>query len=120
MLPCMNCRTGDVPAYMCCFSVAPFFLRRPRDVQAPVTTDIELECEAGGHPTPRIEWCKNGDIINPSDYFKLVDGHNLQILGSMVADEGMYQCFAQNDVGNIQSSSQVIITQPGSVTVVPV
>lgn len=39
--------------------------------------------------------------------------HNLQVLGLVKSDEGFYQCLAENDAGNIQASSQLIILEPG-------
>lgn len=40
--------------------------------------------------------------------------HNLQVLGLVKSDEGFYQCLAENDAGNIQSSAQLIILNHGT------
>lgn len=40
--------------------------------------------------------------------------HNLQVLGLVKSDEGFYQCLAENDAGNIQSSAQLIILDHGT------
>ena len=34
--------------------------------------DIVFECEVTGKPTPAVKWVKNGDMVIPSDYFKIV------------------------------------------------
>jgi hypothetical protein len=39
--------------------------------------------------------------------------HNLQVLGLVKSDEGFYQCLAENDAGNMQSSAQLIILEHG-------
>uniref|UniRef100_A0A663MC78 Neogenin 1 n=1 Tax=Athene cunicularia TaxID=194338 RepID=A0A663MC78_ATHCN len=74
--------------------------------------DIVFECEVTGKPTPTVKWVKNGDMVIPSDYFKIVKEHNLQVLGLVKSDEGFYQCIAENDVGNAQAGAQPGIPGP--------
>jgi hypothetical protein len=78
-----------------------------------INSDVEFECEVDGIPKPRITWLHNGDVITPTNYFQIIDGHNLKILGVVATDAGMYQCFAENKVANIESSAQMVIAQPG-------
>ena len=80
---------------------------------AQIHTSVEFECDIYGQPKPNIRWLKDGDQIIPSDYFQMVDGQNLRILGLVNSDHGMYQCMAENSVGNVQASAQLIILQPG-------
>ncbi|XP_031704421.1 neogenin 1a isoform X4 [Anarrhichthys ocellatus] len=89
--------------------VPPQFVKRPDNVYAYESMDIVFECEVSGSPAPTVKWVKNGDAVIPSDYFKIVKEHNLQVLGLVKSDEGFYQCLAENDAGNIQSSAQLII-----------
>ncbi|NXP29810.1 NEO1 protein, partial [Scytalopus superciliaris] len=89
--------------------VAPEFLKRPANIYAHESMDIVFECEVTGKPTPTVKWVKNGDMVIPSDYFKIVKEHNLQVLGLVKSDEGFYQCIAENDVGNAQAGAQLII-----------
>ncbi|XP_063170429.1 neogenin isoform X2 [Candoia aspera] len=89
--------------------VPPMFLKQPANIYAHESMDIVFECEVSGKPTPTVKWVKNGDVVIPSDYFKIVNEHNLQVLGLVKSDEGFYQCIAENDVGNIQSGAQLII-----------
>lgn len=42
---------------------------------------------------------------------------NLQVQGLVKTDEGYYQCLAENEVGNIQASAQLVILDPGTVSV---
>ncbi|XP_058850969.1 neogenin-like isoform X8 [Acipenser ruthenus] len=89
----------------------PQFLKRPSDIYAYESMDIVFECEVTGTPAPTVKWVKNGDAVIPSDYFKIIKEHNLQVLGLVKSDEGFYQCVAENDVGNIQASAQLIILE---------
>uniref|UniRef100_A0A8C7XMY8 DCC netrin 1 receptor n=1 Tax=Oryzias sinensis TaxID=183150 RepID=A0A8C7XMY8_9TELE len=58
----------------------------------------ELECAVTG---------------NPLDYFQIVDGSNLQILGLVKSDEGFYQCVAENSAGSSQAMAQLLLRDPG-------
>ncbi|XP_063099504.1 neogenin isoform X12 [Cavia porcellus] len=89
----------------------PEFLKQPANIYAQESMDIIFECEVTGKPTPTVKWVKNGDMVIPSDYFKIVKEHNLQVLGLVKSDEGFYQCIAENDVGNAQAGAQLIILE---------
>ncbi|KAM9422676.1 neogenin 1a isoform 31-T31 [Salvelinus alpinus] len=94
--------------------VPPEFLKRPANIYAHESMDIMFQCEVTGSPAPTVKWVKNGDAVIPSDYFKIINEHNLQVLGLVKSDEGFYQCLAENDAGNMQSSAQLIILEHGS------
>ncbi|XP_007478277.2 neogenin isoform X1 [Monodelphis domestica] len=89
--------------------VSPEFLKQPANIYAHESMDIVFECEVTGKPMPTVKWVKNGDMVIPSDYFKIIKEHNLQVLGLVKSDEGFYQCIAENDVGNSQAGAQLII-----------
>lgn len=61
---------------------------------------------------PILEWFKNGDIIIPNEYLQIIHGRNLKILGLVSSDSGIYQCFATNSAGSIQSSAQLVVLPP--------
>ncbi|XP_026071665.1 neogenin-like isoform X6 [Carassius auratus] len=88
---------------------SPQFLKKPANIYAHEATDVTFECEVTGSPAPTIKWVKNGDAVIPSDYFKIIKEQNLLVLGLVKSDEGFYQCLAENDAGNVQSSAQLII-----------
>ncbi|KAG8576271.1 hypothetical protein GDO81_009816 [Engystomops pustulosus] len=94
--------------------VPPVFYVKPSNTHAHESMDIVFECEVKGRPTPTVKWVKNGDVVIPSDYFKIVDDHNLQVLGLVRSDEGFYQCIAENEVGNVQAAAQLIIVEPAA------
>ncbi|XP_056355740.1 neogenin isoform X7 [Oenanthe melanoleuca] len=99
--------------------VPPRFLRRPVNIYAHESMDIVFECEVAGKPAPTVRWLKNGDVVIPSDYFRIVKEHNLQVLGLVKSDEGFYQCIAENDVGNAQAGAQLIILDLAPATAGP-
>ncbi|XP_065808803.1 neogenin 1a isoform X18 [Labrus bergylta] len=94
--------------------VPPQFVKRPANIYAHESMDIIFECDVSGSPAPTVKWVKNGDAVIPSDYFKIIKEHNLQVLGLVKSDEGFYQCLAENEAGNIQSGAQLIILNHGS------
>ncbi|XP_061836580.1 netrin receptor DCC isoform X1 [Nerophis lumbriciformis] len=94
--------------------VPPQFLNYPTNTYAYESTDIELECAVTGNPAPTIRWLKNGEEVIPSDYFQIVDGSNLQILGLVKSDEGFYQCVAENIAGSSQALAQLLLREPVS------
>ncbi|XP_060886562.1 neogenin 1a isoform X12 [Labrus mixtus] len=94
--------------------VPPRFVKRPANIYAHESMDIIFECDVSGSPAPTVKWVKNGDAVIPSDYFKIIKEHNLQVLGLVKSDEGFYQCLAENEAGNIQSGAQLIILTHGS------
>uniref|UniRef100_A0A8C6KR42 DCC netrin 1 receptor n=1 Tax=Nothobranchius furzeri TaxID=105023 RepID=A0A8C6KR42_NOTFU len=93
--------------------VPPQFLNYPTSAYAYESTDIELECAVTGNPPPFVRWMKNGEEVIPSDYFQIVDGTNLQILGLVKSDEGFYQCVAENSAGCSQAMAQLVLRDPG-------
>ncbi|KAG8440231.1 hypothetical protein GDO86_006130 [Hymenochirus boettgeri] len=93
--------------------VPPVFHVKPSNTHAHESMDIVFECKVTGKPSPTVKWVKNGDMVIPSDYFKIVEDHDLQVLGLVRSDEGYYQCIAESEVGNIQAAAQLIILEPG-------
>uniref|UniRef100_A0A3P8U446 DCC netrin 1 receptor n=1 Tax=Amphiprion percula TaxID=161767 RepID=A0A3P8U446_AMPPE len=94
--------------------IPPQFLNYPTNTYAYESTDIELECAVTGNPPPTVRWMKNGEEVIPSDYFQIVDGSNLQILGLVKSDEGFYQCIAENSAGSSQAMAQLLLREPVS------
>ncbi|XP_076322719.1 neogenin-like isoform X3 [Tachypleus tridentatus] len=94
--------------------VPPKFVKKPHNRYAYEKEDIEFECEIYGKPEATVQWIKNGELIIQSEYFQIVNGYNLRILGLVRSDQGMYQCVGRNPAGNIQASVQLIILDPNS------
>ncbi|KAK9876149.1 hypothetical protein WA026_011265 [Henosepilachna vigintioctopunctata] len=87
--------------------VPPRFLVKPDDIIEFENKDIQLNCSVYGKPSPKIEWLKNGDPIVPSDYYQIINGDNLKIMGLILSDSGLIQCVAYNSAGNVQTAASV-------------
>ena len=91
----------------------PEIKKRPHNLFAHVTADVQFQCQVYGIPKPTVQWRKNGDVVIPSDYFQLLDNQSLRILGLVASDAGLYQCMAENEVGNVQASAQLLVLESG-------
>ncbi|XGW22586.1 hypothetical protein V3C99_005086 [Haemonchus contortus] len=86
---------------------------RPQSKVGIETTDIEMECSSSGSPSPTISWFKNGEAIITSDYF-VIEPTRLRILGLVKADQGVYQCVAENEAGSDQAVAQLLVDSADS------
>lgn len=95
----------------------PRITTRPATKVAVETADVELECgTAAARPEARVNWYKNGEAIIGSEYF-VIEPNRLRILGVVRADQAIYQCIAENDVGSEQASAQLLVDAPDSSSV---
>lgn len=92
-------------------SVPPKFVQQPSNRIAHKHSDIVFQCDIIGSPPPDVIWMKDGRVQQPSDYFQILDKKHLRILGLMESDAGMYQCFGNNTIGNIQGSVQLMVVK---------
>lgn len=54
--------------------IPPKFVQKPNDRVAYEKDELEMICSIHGKPTPVVHWLKNGDIITPNDFMKIVNG----------------------------------------------
>ncbi|XP_046645538.1 neogenin-like isoform X3 [Daphnia pulicaria] len=89
--------------------VPPRYITRPRSTTSHEKDDAELECQLYGRPEPTVQWTKNGELIIESEYFQIINGNNLKILGLVASDFGIYQCIGSNPAGNVQAAASLTI-----------
>ncbi|EGT46408.1 CBN-UNC-40 protein [Caenorhabditis brenneri] len=95
----------------------PKITTRPATKVAVETADVEFECgTASARPEARVNWYKNGEAIIGSEYF-VIEPNRLRILGVVRADQAVYQCLAENDVGSEQANAQLLVDAPDSSSV---
>jgi neogenin len=104
----------DAVAYLQ-VKAAPHFHQKLSDTIAQVHSDVTFECDIQSSLSPiAIEWLKNGDVVSPSNYFRIEEGgRKLRILGLVSSDAGMYQCMASNEVTTVQSSARLTVLLKG-------
>ena len=73
-------------------------------------------CEAYGNPDPTYTWLKNGEKLLESNKYE-IDGGEMTFTSIAMNDQGLYQCVAENEFGNVSSSAVLTVetaptTQP--------
>jgi len=97
----------------------PYFIKKPVPLKmAMVGGDILLECETGGDPLPKIRWTRQGASIDMNK-IKVLDNKGIIIENVHPSDEGIYECHADNKIGRISTSVQVIVQERPVLTVSP-
>lgn len=71
-------------------------------------TPVELECSAGGDPTPKIQW-RREDGKMPMGRTRITDEKHLRIERVQPEDEGVYICEASNFVGTIFAKATLTV-----------
>ncbi|KAG5347565.1 ROBO2 protein, partial [Acromyrmex charruanus] len=87
------------------------FRAEPQNTRVAAGETALLECgPPRGHPEPTLHWKRNGHIIDleATKRITLVDGGNLMISDVRPADQGKYQCIAENMVGTKESAVAVL------------
>ncbi|CAN0062839.1 unnamed protein product [Lampetra planeri] len=73
-----------------------------------IGNDLYWSCNATGTPTPLYQWLRNGILLESKGRILVSrDDGRLKITSVNMSDEGMYQCVASNEHGEIYSSAQL-------------
>lgn len=103
-------------------------LEPPAIVQGPTKTltgegdSLELVCEVTGYPRPQVYWLINGEDVR-GDNAVTTDGSRLFIRTVEKRHAGIVQCFAHNDIGEVNDSNLVEVEPkqiPGKVGAAPI
>lgn len=91
--------------------VLPTFLERPRDQEITEGRTVNLTCRVDGFPKPSISWTKDGQPVNiTSGHLEILDeGKMLRIYNTQKLDEGSYQCQAENEIGQRNSTAFLFV-----------
>ncbi|XP_058891430.1 protein sidekick-1-like isoform X2 [Acipenser ruthenus] len=92
---------------------SPYFTAEPkRKMMGEVEKTIDIQCQAMGVPVPSLEWYKDSvplsKLANPR--YKVMVNGGLRIRGVRPEDAGIFQCFARNTAGEIQTHAYLDVT----------
>ncbi|KAJ8251409.1 hypothetical protein GJAV_G00221030 [Gymnothorax javanicus] len=91
----------------------PHFVKEPdKRITAEMEKVVDIPCQAKGVPQPDIVWYKDAVPISPvrTPRYRVLVGGSLHINGLLPDDTGMFQCFARNLAGEVQTSVYVAVT----------
>lgn len=81
----------------------PTFSQRSELMTALAGSDIRLQCEATGNPSPIYDWLRDSRVIQTRNRF-LVQAGQLRISNVQQHDAGRYDCVAENVAGRATKS----------------
>ncbi|XP_041830016.1 protein sidekick-2 isoform X1 [Melanotaenia boesemani] len=91
----------------------PQFIKEPeKHITAEMEKVVDIPCQARGVPQPDIVWYKDALPINPvkTPRYRVLVGGSLQVNGLLPDDTGMFQCFARNLAGEVQTNTYLAVT----------
>lgn len=83
-----------------------------QDVTTKLGEAAQLSCQIVGRPLPDIKWYRFGkELVQSRKYKMSSDGrtHTLTIMTEEQEDEGVYTCMATNEVGEVETSSKLLL-----------
>ena len=74
--------------------------------------DLNPPSPSAGVPQPDIVWYKDALPIDPvkTPRYRVLVGGSLQVNGLLPDDTGMFQCFARNLAGEVQTNTYLAVT----------
>ncbi|XP_058141692.1 protein sidekick-1 isoform X1 [Dasypus novemcinctus] len=91
----------------------PYFTAEPESrILAEVEETVDIVCRAMGVPLPTLQWYKDavsiGKLQNPR--YKVLTSGGLRIQKLHPEDSGIFQCFASNEGGEVQTHTYLDVT----------
>ncbi|KAJ8283490.1 hypothetical protein COCON_G00023400 [Conger conger] len=107
-------RSSSVPSVSAgAYLHSPQFMKEPeRHITAEMEKVVDIPCQARGVPLPEMVWYKDGVPISPvkTPRYRVLAGGSLQVNGLLPDDTGMFQCFARNLAGEVQTNTYLAVT----------
>ncbi|XP_023819005.1 myopalladin isoform X2 [Oryzias latipes] len=96
---------------------APVFTKNLLDLAASQGQLVVLECRVKGVPAPKVDWFREGKVLEDSPDFRILqkkDICTLVIAEVFAEDSGMFTCIASNKYGTVSSSAALKVKGDGS------
>ncbi|XP_074502851.1 myopalladin isoform X1 [Sebastes fasciatus] len=104
---------------------APVFTKSLQDLLASESQLVVLECRVKGEPSPRVDWYREGKLIEDSPDFRILQKKprspaesegicTLVIAEVCPEDSGMFTCTASNKYGTVSSAAALRVKGNGS------
>ncbi|XP_070951518.1 protein sidekick-1 isoform X3 [Macaca nemestrina] len=91
----------------------PYFTAEPESrISAEVEETVDIRCQAMGVPLPTLQWYKDAISISrlQNPRYKVLASGGLRIQKLRPEDSGIFQCFASNEGGEIQTHTYLDVT----------
>uniref|UniRef100_A0A670YH85 Sidekick cell adhesion molecule 1 n=1 Tax=Pseudonaja textilis TaxID=8673 RepID=A0A670YH85_PSETE len=91
----------------------PYFTAEPENqILLEVEKTVSIPCQATGIPRPTLAWYKDAVPVSPGVHprYTVLPNGTLQIQRAQPEDSGIFQCFARNEVGEIESHAYLEVT----------
>ncbi|XP_077930383.1 protein sidekick-1 isoform X4 [Halichoerus grypus] len=91
----------------------PYFTAEPESrILAEVDDTVDIMCRAMGVPLPTLQWYKDAISISKlqNPRYKMLSSGGLRIQKLRPEDSGIFQCFASNEGGEIQTYTYLDVT----------
>ncbi|XP_075689566.1 hemicentin-1 [Rhinoderma darwinii] len=96
----------------------PSIMHGPKNNTAVVNKQTTLSCDVTGTPKPKVEWKKNGHLLNTDinqNIYRLLSLGSLIIISPTIDDTGTYVCSAVNDAGHDEIEIYLTVLVPPSI-----
>ncbi|XP_039438297.1 roundabout homolog 1-like [Culex pipiens pallens] len=100
--------------------VKPFLIRGPQNQTVVAGRSVVFQCRVGGEPIPDVLWRRSASGGNmPLGRVHILEDRSLKIDDITVDDMGEYSCEADNAVGSITASGNLVVHSPPSFIIRP-
>ncbi|XP_064793489.1 hemicentin-1-like [Oncorhynchus masou masou] len=91
---------------------------RVQDLSVVAGQEVEVQCWVGGHPAPKVEWSRDGEVLS-KDGDPHVEFHEqgqvMKVKTVRLRDQGLYQCLASNSAGTQMRQFRLIVLAPPTI-----
>uniref|UniRef100_V9GWR0 Peroxidasin n=1 Tax=Lumbricus terrestris TaxID=6398 RepID=V9GWR0_LUMTE len=102
-------------------SVSPLIIRSPDNVQAPIGSRVQFDCQVTGNPRPTVKWQRDSIPIplTTSHKHQVTPESSLVIQDVNRNDVGTYECIAENFAGTAHADAFLEVVDTRFVTFTP-